>query len=154
MNAWVDGSHASCMFVWWWISVWLCILVCDWRFTNTSKSYILADLFFACLWSLLAYLPYFVKIKVGLCYLCLWIPFLNLRKPEPVFIKLGIYIMGIELILSAYFVNPSDLSCVSVYVTFLSLLGNGSVNVFPQQQKILESSFSMKSVSYQGEAGD
>jgi hypothetical protein len=36
----------------------------------------------------------------------------------------------------------------------LSLLGNGSVNTLPLQRRMLEASFCMRSVSYQGEVGD
>jgi hypothetical protein len=45
---------------------------------------------------------------------------------ETIFMKLGICIMIPEPISAAYFINPSHQS-VSIYVTLLSLLGNGSV---------------------------
>jgi hypothetical protein len=67
------------------------------------------------------------KIKVRLCdhlavYVC--IPHINFWTPEPIFMKLGMYIMTPEPISTAYFINPSYQSVCIV----LSLLGNGSVN--------------------------
>jgi hypothetical protein len=50
--------------------------------------------------------------------------------PEPIFIKLGTYIMAPEPISTAYFINPSRQS-VSACVSFLSLLGKGSVKCIP-----------------------
>jgi hypothetical protein len=47
--------------------------------------------------------------------LCLCIPPINFRMPEPMFIKLGIYILAPEPISTAYFINPSHHS-VSLYV--------------------------------------
>lgn len=51
--------------------------------------------------------------------------------------------------------------CTSVYTSPLSLLGNGLVNMFPEQQYshttiegLLNTSFSMWSVSYQRKLGD
>jgi hypothetical protein len=46
--------------------------------------------------------------------------------PEPIFMKLGMYIMALEPISTTYFINPSHQS-VSVICIPLSLLGNGSV---------------------------
>jgi hypothetical protein len=48
--------------------------------------------------------------------------------PEPIFTKLGMYIMATESISTAYFIN---LSHHSVRVSFLLLKGNGSVKCFP-----------------------
>jgi hypothetical protein len=50
--------------------------------------------------------------------------------PEPVFMKLGMYVMTPEPNSTAYFINPSHQS-VSVSVSFLSLLGKGSVKCIP-----------------------
>jgi hypothetical protein len=45
------------------------------------------------------------------------------------------YIMALEPISMAYFINPSRQSvCVWLYISRLSLLGNGSVNSFPRQR--------------------
>jgi hypothetical protein len=71
--------------------------------------------------------------------LCLYIPPINFWMPEPIFMKLGMYIMTPEPISTAYFINPS-----------LYLLGNGSVKTSPQQR--IHASFSMRSVSYQKES--
>jgi hypothetical protein len=76
--------------------------------------------------------------------------------------------MATELVSAACFVNPSHQSvCLYVYpscrckatvrlsVTLLSVLGNGSINTFPRQrihgtiEELLDSSFSMRSMSYQ-----
>jgi hypothetical protein len=46
---------------------------------------------------------------------CLWNPPVNFWMPEPVFMKLAIYIMAPNLISRAYFINPSHQS-VYLYV--------------------------------------
>jgi hypothetical protein len=69
---------------------------------------------------LLAYFPYLEKIKVGLCdlhavYVSVY-PLINFWMPQPIFMKLGIYIMTSEPISVAYLMNPSHQSvclCVS-----------------------------------------
>jgi hypothetical protein len=48
---------------------------------------------------------------------------------EPIFIKLGMYIMALEPISTVYFINSSHQS-VCLYVYPLSFLGNGSVKRF------------------------
>jgi hypothetical protein len=73
--------------------------------------------------------------------------------PEPIFMKLGLYIMEPEPISMAYFINSSHQS-VSVCLSPLPLLGNSSVNTFPRQRiyekiEFLEASFSMRSLLYQ-----
>jgi hypothetical protein len=57
---------------------------------------------------------------------CLYIPHINFRMAEPVFMKLGMYIMAPELISTECFINPS-LNSVCLRVYLLLLLGNGSV---------------------------
>jgi hypothetical protein len=53
---------------------------------------------------------------------------LSVWMPEPIFMKLGMYIMAPEPISSAYFINPSHQSvCLYVYPP-LSLLDNSSVD--------------------------
>jgi hypothetical protein len=55
------------------------------------------------------FLAYFTK--VGLCghrAFCVSVyPHINFWMPEPIFMKLGMYIMAPEPILAAYFINPS-----------------------------------------------
>jgi hypothetical protein len=51
--------------------------------------------------------------------------------PEPIYMKLGMYIMALELISTAYFINPSHQSVCLSCVSLLSLLGKGSVNGIP-----------------------
>jgi hypothetical protein len=57
--------------------------------------------------------------------------------PEPMLMKLGMYIIATEPISTAYFINPSYRckATTQLVVSFLSVLGNGSVNTFPRQQK-------------------
>jgi hypothetical protein len=68
-----------------------------------------------------------IKIKACLCdyhAVCVSVHApINVRMPEPIFTKLGMYIMAPEPISTAYFIN--------VYP--LSLIGNGSVKTLPQQ---------------------
>jgi hypothetical protein len=58
-------------------------------------------------------------MKQALCYhhaVCASVyPIYNFRIPEPVFMKLGIYVMAPEPIWTAYFINPSHQS-VRLYV--------------------------------------
>jgi hypothetical protein len=67
----------------------------------------------------LAYFPHYKKMKVGLCDLhgvCEPPPPINLWMPEPIFMKLGMYITAPEPISTAYFINPSHQSvCLFVY---------------------------------------
>jgi hypothetical protein len=100
--------------------------------------------------------------------MCLCIPPINFWIPEPIFMKLGMYIMAPEPISTAYYINPSHQSvCLYVYpsyhckatarlsVSLHSVLGNGSVTTFQQQRthatidKFLNALFSIRSVSYQ-----
>jgi hypothetical protein len=53
--------------------------------------------------------------------------------PEPIFMKLGMYIMVPESISTEYFVNPSH-QTVCLYVYPLPLLGNGSVKMLAGQR--------------------
>jgi hypothetical protein len=64
---------------------------------------------------------------------CLCIRHINLRMPEPIIMKLGIYIMTPEPISTAYFINPSHQS-VCLYMYPLSLLGNGSVKRYRENE--------------------
>jgi hypothetical protein len=79
---------------------------------------------------LLAYLPYFNKIKVGLwdlhAVLCLCEcppphPPINFRLSEQIFKKLGTHIMAPQPISTTYFRNPSQQSvCLYVYRPFVA----------------------------------
>jgi hypothetical protein len=79
---------------------------------------------------LLAYFPYFEKIKVSLCYLHAHgvspPPPINFWMPEPNFMKLGI--MAPEPFSMAYFINPSH-QAVCTHVYPLSLLRNVSIKI-------------------------
>jgi hypothetical protein len=79
--------------------------------------------------------------------------------PEPVFMKLSMYIMAAEPILTAYFIDPFHQSvCLYVYPRLL-LLGSGSVDTFPWQrihtpiEELLEASFYLRCVWYQRNVG-
>jgi hypothetical protein len=82
-----------------------------WNWTDTILSWFLA------------YIPYFEEIKAVLCDLppvsvstCLCVCLsvypspINFWMPEPIFMKLGMYIMAPEPISTTYFVNPSHQS--------------------------------------------
>jgi hypothetical protein len=85
---------------------------------------------------MLPYITYFEKMKVGLCdhvtfvylYVC---PTCQFRKPEPIFMKFGMYIMAPVSISTAYFINSSHQSMSICIPQFL--IGNGSVDTFLQQ---------------------
>jgi hypothetical protein len=66
----------------------------------------------------LVYFPYFEKIKVGLCdhhAASVSLP-INFQMPEPIFKKLGMYIMTPEPTSAVYFINHSHQSvCLYVY---------------------------------------
>jgi hypothetical protein len=70
------------------------------------------------------------------CYLWIPPPPTNFWLPELIFIKFGLYIMAPEPISAAYFINPSHRS-VYLYVSLLSLQGNGSANTFLRQRIIV-----------------
>jgi hypothetical protein len=116
----------------------------------------------------LAYFP-----KVGLCDLhlvCIYVfppPLSFFDCLNQCLMKLAMYIMATEPVLTAYFINPFHQS-VSVYLPLLLFLGQGSVKSippfiarqrlnkhFPHQrihatvEKLLDVSFCMPSVSYQ-----
>jgi hypothetical protein len=77
----------------------------------------------------LAYFPYFEKKrKVGLCDLhavCVSHPN-SFRMPEPIFMKLGMYIMAPGSIPAAYFISPVHQSvCLYVYPPIVARLRLG-----------------------------
>jgi hypothetical protein len=80
-------------------------------------------------------------MKVGLCDLhavCVSVnpplpPPINFWMPQPIFMKLGMYIMATEPISEAYFINPSHRSvCLYVYPSYRC-----SVKMFPLQRRIV-----------------
>jgi hypothetical protein len=79
---------------------------------------------------------------------CLCIPRINFRMPEPIFMKLGMYIMTPEAISTPYFINPSHQS--------MCLPGKIVTAATNTQAKLelLDASFSMRSVSLQRNVGD
>jgi hypothetical protein len=86
---------------------------------------------------------------------CLCIPAINFWMPEPVFMKVAMYIMALQSISTAYFINPSR-QPVCLYVYPLSLLGNGSIkkrnrgNEYATVKELLGASFSFRSLSEEG----
>jgi hypothetical protein len=77
--------------------------------------------------------------------------------PNPLFIKLGMYIMAPEPISTAYFINPSHQSlCMYVYsIVARQRLGinvTGAKNKHATEE--LCDAFSMRSVTYQKKVGD
>jgi hypothetical protein len=75
--------------------------------------------------------------------------------PEPVFMKLGMYIMAPEPISAAYIINPSNQSvCVPIFAR--QRLGkNITAAMKPHAtiEELLDASFSMRFVPYQRKAG-
>jgi hypothetical protein len=77
----------------------------------------------------LVYFPYFEKKKVGLwdhqavrARACVCVsPRINFWMAEPIFMKLGMYIMAHKPISTMYFINPSHQSvCLYVYPTIVA----------------------------------
>jgi hypothetical protein len=106
-----------------------------------------------------------------------YIPPFNFSMPEPIFMKLGTYIMAPEPISTAYFLNPAHQSvCLCVYpsIVIRKRLGKNVTmttnthakmaelldmlfsvrSVKHQRRELLEASFSMWSVSSQMKVGD
>jgi hypothetical protein len=63
----------------------------------------------------------------------MWSPLCLCTPPpiEPIFVKLGMYIIATESVSMAYLKNPSQ---QSVCVFLLSMQGNGEVNTFQMQE--------------------
>jgi hypothetical protein len=78
---------------------------------------------------------------------------------EPIFMKLGMYIMAPEPISTAYFINPSPQSaclCVHPPLVVTQWLGedvNAATNTQATIEDLLDASFSMRSVSYERKVG-
>jgi hypothetical protein len=63
---------------------------------------------------------------------CVFLAAISFWMPEPIFMKLGMYIMTPELISTDYFIHPFHQSVCLCFP--LSLLGKGSVNTFSRQR--------------------
>jgi hypothetical protein len=77
--------------------------------------------------------------------------------PEPVFVKIDVYIMASEPISTAYFINPSHQSvCISPIVARQQLVKNftAATNTHATTEELLVASFSKLIVSYQRKVGD
>jgi hypothetical protein len=76
---------------------------------------------------------------------------------EPVFMKLGMYIMTPEPISASYFISPFH---QSVCLCVCRFLRNGSVKYYRgnkytcNKEELLEASFPIRSMSYQRKEGD
>jgi hypothetical protein len=87
-------------------------------------------------------------------------PLSNFPMPEPIFIKLGMYIMAPEPISTAYFINPSHQRvCLYVYPPIVAgqQLGKNVIaatNTHEIIEELLDASFCMRSVSQQRKVGD
>jgi hypothetical protein len=75
--------------------------------------------------------------------------------PEPVSMKLGVYIMATESISMAYFINLCHQSvCLHVYPSIVARqqLGKSvprAINIHATMEQLLNASFSIRSLSYQ-----
>jgi hypothetical protein len=80
--------------------------------------------------------------------------------PEPIFIKLGMYIMAPKPSSMAYYINPSYQSVclyVNPLITARQQLGKNvttATNTDATIEELLDTSFSMRPISYQRKAGD
>jgi hypothetical protein len=79
---------------------------------------------------------------------------------EVIFVKLGMYIMAPKPISTAYLINPSHQSvCLYVYPPILdgerlSKYVRAATNTHETIEELLDASFSMRSLSYQGKVGN
>jgi hypothetical protein len=79
---------------------------------------------------------------------------------EPLFMKLGMYIMAPEPISVAYFINPSHYSvCLYVYPPIVARQRldknvTAAMNACATIEELLDISFSMQSLLYQRKVGD
>jgi hypothetical protein len=110
-------------------------------------------------------LAYFPKVDLWILHAVCASPTINFWMPEPIFMKLGVYIHITvpKPISTAHFINPSQQS-VCLYVHPLSLLGKNPLNVARQwlgknvtmtmnthtTEELSDALFSMWSVSHQG----
>jgi hypothetical protein len=84
---------------------------------------------------------------------------INFWMLEPIFMKLGMYIMAHEPISTAYFLNPSYQSvCLYVYPPIVARQRfcknvTAATNAHATIEELFDESFSMRSVSYQSKVG-
>jgi hypothetical protein len=84
----------------------------------------------------LVYSPTFLRLMKSLCCLC--ISHINFWMPEPISMKLRMYIIAPESISDAYFLNPSTSLCVYMCIPSpILMLDNGSINTLLRQQRIV-----------------
>jgi hypothetical protein len=74
--------------------------------------------------------------------------------PEPIFMNLGMYIMSLEPISAAYFINPSHQSVCIVARQRLGKNVTVATNTHAAIEERVKALFSMPIVSYQREVGD
>jgi hypothetical protein len=80
--------------------------------------------------------------------------------PEPIFMKLGMYIMAPELILTEYLINLfSQSACLYIY--FFVVAGQrlsenvtAATNTYAEIKEFSDEMFSIRSVSYERKVGD
>jgi hypothetical protein len=114
----------------------------------------------------LACFPYLEKknksrLMISPCCLCVCIASpINFWMPEPIFMKLGMYIIVLEPISTPYFINPSQQSMrLDVIPSIVPRQVSGknvtmATNTHATKEELLAASFSVRSVSYEGTAGD
>jgi hypothetical protein len=86
---------------------------------------------------------------------CMYPP-INFWIPEPIFLKLAVYIMTPEPISTAYFINPSHQSlCLYIYVARQRLGKNvaAATNTHVTIKELLDASFCMQSSSCKRKVG-
>jgi hypothetical protein len=78
--------------------------------------------------------------------------------PEPVFMKLGVYVMAPEPISVEYFINPShQFVCLYVYLPIIArqwLGKNVTAETNAPMEELLDASFYMQSVLYHKKVSD
>jgi hypothetical protein len=87
--------------------------------------------------------------------ICTVYPPINFWMPEKIFMNLGMYVMARESISTAYFINPShQCVCVSLRIVARQRFGRHvpvAMNT-RNNRELLETSFYIRPVSYQGES--
>jgi hypothetical protein len=98
-----------------------------------------------------------MRSQCCLC-VCLCSP-INYLMPEPIFMKLGMYIMALEPISKTYIINPSVSRCVYMFIPRIvarqrlgkqlpAAMSTGTI------EKLLDASFVYAFISYQRRVGD
>jgi hypothetical protein len=95
-------------------------------------------------------------MRLPRCLCAYELPPINFWMLKPIFIKIGMYIMPPEPISTACSINPYHQSvCLCVYSPIvarqsISKKVTEATNTHPAIEELLDASFSMRSVSYQG----